>query len=109
MTVEQFYNNDINVFYAYEKAYITRIHQEAYIHSLYQYDAFAVALSNALRGKNDKVIEFHKEPVYSPYSKKNMESRQANSEQGSKDLKEKIKQKESFWKTMFHRRKDGVK
>ena len=107
MTPEQFYNSTPDVFYAYEKAYITRIHQEAYINGLYQYDAFSIALSNAFRGKGQKAIEYHKEPVYSPYSKKNIEDRQMSTEEGSKMIKEKIRKKNSFWKTMFHKRKDG--
>lgn len=106
MTPEQFYSNSIDTYYAYEKAYITKIHQEAYIKALYEYDALSIALSNAFRGKGQKIIEYYKEPVYSPYSKQNIDAKKMNTKEGINEFKNKLKKKESFWKTLVHRRKD---
>lgn len=70
MTPHQFWDEDPDLLFAYQQAYINKIHKQAHINGLYNNLAFSIALSNAFREKNTKVIEFPKEDVFNPFTQK---------------------------------------
>lgn len=67
MTPHQFWDEDIDLFYAYEKAYINRIHRMSFLQGRYVFDAITMATNNAFKGKNEKATDYYKEDVYNPY------------------------------------------
>lgn len=68
MTPDQFWNSEPYIFFAYEKAYITRLHNESHIRGLYIYNAFSIVMAKAF-SKNSSSAEYPKEPIFSPYTK----------------------------------------
>lgn len=67
MTPHQFWDEDIDLFYAYEKAYIDRIHRMSFLQGRYIFDAITIATNNVFKGKNEKASEYHSEDVYNPF------------------------------------------
>lgn len=101
MTPHQFWEEDQDLFYAYQKAYINRIHNENFVNGRYFYDALTIVLSNAFKGKNDPPTDYYSEDVYNPFkSIKNGKKSYINTLDCSKSntslyhLKEKFKRKE---------------
>ena len=70
MTSNDFWNEDCDLFYAYQKAYINKLHTNAHIQGLYNNLAFSIALGNVFKKKGEKPIEYPKEQVFSPFNKK---------------------------------------
>ena len=68
MSIDEFWNGDIDLFYAYEKAYINRLHKQSHIQALYQKLAIEFAMSNAFKKKEDKYIEYPNEDIYNPFN-----------------------------------------
>lgn len=68
MSVDDFWNGDIDLFYAYEKAYINKLHKQAHIQSLYGKLAFELAMSNAFKKKEDKYIDYPNKDIYNPFN-----------------------------------------
>lgn len=67
MTPHQFWEEDKDLFYVYQKAYTDKIHEEAFLNGRYVYDAISMVISNCFKGKNDKPIEYYNEDVYNPF------------------------------------------
>ena len=67
MSVNEFWESEINIYYSYERAYINRLHREKHIQGLYNNLAFSVTLSNAFRKKGAKEIQYPKEDIYNPF------------------------------------------
>ena len=59
MPMHEFWHGDIDLIYAYEKAYYNHLYQSAYIHGAYNNSAFTIAYGNAW-SKNKK-IDYGKE------------------------------------------------
>lgn len=109
MTPKEFWENDIDTFYAYEKAYITRLHQESHIQGLYVHCALETALSNAFAKNGAKRVEYPKEPIYSPYNEKYLHKKEIQSMDG-KQRDEVHRKKMSFWNRLFsdkNKKKEG--
>lgn len=68
MTPHEFWNEDCDLFYAYQKAYINKLHANAYVQGLYNELAHAIALANSFKKKEDKLIEYPKEQVFNPFN-----------------------------------------
>lgn len=70
MSPHQFWEEDIDLFYAYQKAYVNRVHNQAHLIGLYNELAFSVTMANAFRNKNSDVVPYPKEDVYNPLKTK---------------------------------------
>ena len=68
MSIDEFWNGDIDLFQAYQKAYINRLHKQSHIQGLYTKLALELAMSNAFKGKNDKYVNFPNEDIYNPFN-----------------------------------------
>lgn len=66
MSPHQFWEEDIDLFYAYQKAYVNRVHNQAHLIGLYNELAYSVTMANAFRQKNSDVVSYPKEDVYNP-------------------------------------------
>lgn len=107
MTPEQFYNNNIDLFYAYEKAYITKIHNESHIQGMYIHTALEIALANSLgRSKGQKAYEYPKTAVYSPYDENYLKKKEILN-MDSKEKNNYINKKKNYWSTLFQKKKEG--
>ena len=71
MTPQQFWEDDPDLIYAYQKEYINDLHKKAHANSLYNYLALSTSLANAFKDKNAKTIEFPKEDVFNPFTHAN--------------------------------------
>jgi hypothetical protein len=75
MTPQQFWDEDSDLFFAYQKAYYNKVHKQAHINALYNNLAFSTTLSNAFREKGSKAIDFPKEDIFNPFTQeKKMEA-----------------------------------
>lgn len=74
MTEHQFWYGECCLLQIYEKAYINRIHNEAYVQGAYFNLALSVAMSNAFRKQGTKAVEYPNEDVFNPF-KANKESK----------------------------------
>lgn len=70
MTPQQFWDEDSDLFFAYQKAYVNKAHKKAHIEGLYEHLALTVSLSNAFREKGTKAIEYPKEDVFNPFNQR---------------------------------------
>lgn len=61
MTPKQFWEEDIELFYCYQNAYLNRIHTQCHTQGLYNSIALGVVLGNMLKKKGTKDIEYPKE------------------------------------------------
>lgn len=104
MTPKEFWENDIDTFYAYEKAYITKLHNESHIQGLYTNLALETALSNAFAKNSSKKVEYPKEPVFSPYNEKYLKQKEIQSMDG-KQRDGVHRKKMSFWNRLFNKDK----
>lgn len=84
MTPNEFWENDINLFYAYQKSYINRTYKKAHIQGAYNNIAFGIVLANAFKDKNSKNIDYPKEDVLNPFNKENKEIANSNTNAISK-------------------------
>lgn len=70
MTPKQFWEEDMDLFYAYQKAYVNRVHKQSHIQGLYANLAFQTTLSNVLAKKGDKAINYPNIDIYNPFNEK---------------------------------------
>lgn len=70
MTPHEFWEEDCELFYAYQKAYINKSHTQAYLQGLYNELAYSIAIANSFRKRTDKPIEYPKEQVFNPFNQK---------------------------------------
>ena len=68
MTTDEFWNGNPDLLYAYQKAYINRVHKQSHIQGLYINLAMNVSLSNAFRSKGQEAVEYPKEDVFNPFN-----------------------------------------
>ena len=59
MSIHDFWHEDMDLIYAYEKAYYNDMYQRAYIYGAYNEIAYSIAYSNAW--KNGRHVEYCKE------------------------------------------------
>lgn len=59
MSLYDFWHGDIDLIFAYEKAYYNHLYQSAYIHGAYNSSAFYIAYGNVW--SKDKKVEYAKE------------------------------------------------
>ena len=96
MTPEQFWNDDGTLYYAYEKAYVTKLHTESHIQGMYNYLALETIFSNAFAKKGSKKVEYPTEAVFSPYNEKYLKNKQIK-EMTEKEKDQIYRKKMSFW------------
>lgn len=75
MTKEEFWYEDCDLFYAYQKAYINKVHKKAHIEGLYNFTAFTYALANSFKEKGEKALQFPTEDIYNPFYQKESTSK----------------------------------
>lgn len=69
MTINEFWDNDIEYYYCYENAYLNKIHNIGHTQGLYNFEALSIALSNMfVKSKND-IKPYLKDNYYSLYLK----------------------------------------
>lgn len=73
MNEEQFWDGRCDLIYVYEKAYINRIHTEAYLQGAYVEIALSTTMANMFRKKGAKPIAYPSEAILNPFNKKNVE------------------------------------
>lgn len=61
MTIKQFWEEDIEIFYCYQYAYLRKLHNTCHTQGLYNYMALGVALGNVLKKKGTKDLDYPKE------------------------------------------------
>lgn len=71
MTPHQFWDEDSDLLFAYQEAYINRTHKQSHITGLYVNLALMTTFSNMLKNKNAKQKEYPKEDVFNPFNAKN--------------------------------------
>lgn len=103
MSIYEFWNEDIDLFYAYQKAYINKMHKQAYIQGAYVNLAFSICLSNAFKPKNSKEIPYPKEDVFNPFKQEKTTSK--NSVLANIDTTENNKELYQIKKKIEERRK----
>ncbi len=67
MTLDEFWNEDCDLLYAYQKAYINKLHTNAHIQGLYNELSYRIAIANSFKKKDDKPVEYPKEQVFNPF------------------------------------------
>ena len=72
MSVSEFWYGNINMFSIYSKAYINRLHKQAFVNGIYNDEALRTELNNMFidTSKGQKQIFYPKEDIYNPFSKK---------------------------------------
>lgn len=96
MTPNQFWDDDGTLFYAYEKAYITKIHTESHIQGMYNYLALETIFSNAFAKKGSKKIEYPDKAIFSPYDENYLKKKNIK-EMTEKEKDQVYRKKMSFW------------
>lgn len=88
MTPNEFWNDEIQLFYVYQKAYINRLHRETHLQGLYNELAFSVVISKAFSKKENNKITYPKEDVYNPFKqeKKKVEQKQQTQQMSMNDM-----------------------
>lgn len=69
LSVKDFWDCEIDVFYCYENAYLSKLHNQTHLQGYYNYVALTIVLSNILRNKNDKELKYPEENYYIQYLK----------------------------------------
>lgn len=70
-SVDEFWNGNPNLLFAYYKAYVNRIHKHSHIQGMYNFIAFSYSMANAFKKKTDKPVEYPKEDIFNPFNEKN--------------------------------------
>lgn len=88
MTPNEFWNDDIQLIYIYQKAYINRLHRETHLQGLYNELAFSVVIGKAFSKKENNKITYPKEDVYNPFKqeKKKVEQKQQTQQMSMNDM-----------------------
>lgn len=68
MTLKEFWEEDCDLIYAYQKAYFNRLHNTSHLNGLYNLEAFKIVLNNAFVGDKNKFIDYPKEAIYNPFN-----------------------------------------
>lgn len=71
MKSNEFWNNDIQEYYAYEEAYIERLHEQTHLQGLYNHIALECVVSEILSKPQD-VIRYPKENEYQTRNKQSI-------------------------------------
>lgn len=69
MTPHQFWDEDADLFYAYQQAYINKLHKQAHVQATYNSLATYLGIANAFREKGAEYIQYPKEEVFNPFAK----------------------------------------
>lgn len=67
MSIDEFWNGDIELFYAYQKAYINKLHKQSHIQGLYISLALNITYSNMFKKNSQQSTEYPKYDVYNPF------------------------------------------
>ena len=71
MTPKQFWEDEIELFYVYQKAYINRVHKQAHITGLYINMALNTTFANMFKKKDAQALEYPKDDVFNPFNENN--------------------------------------
>lgn len=74
MPLDEFWNGEYDLFFAYQKAYINKVHRQCHIQGLYNQMALMSVMGNMFKKKDAKPIEYPKEDVFNPFKSSNIES-----------------------------------
>ena len=58
MTRNDFWNNDIQEYFAYEEAYVEKAHEQSHIQGLYNYIALETVCANLFKKKGEKTSNY---------------------------------------------------
>ena len=61
MTPKQFWEEDIEIYYCYQYAYLNKLHTSCHTQGLYNYLALSVVIGNAFRKTSTKPLEYPKD------------------------------------------------
>ena len=67
MSLDDFWNGDFDLLFAYEKAYINKLHKQAHLQGLYINLALSVSLSNMFKKNSQRPVEYPKEDIFNPF------------------------------------------
>lgn len=65
MTPNQFWEEDIELFFCYRNAYIKRLHNQCHIQGLYNYVAYSTVIANMFKKDNSDKINYPKKDLLS--------------------------------------------
>ena len=74
MSLHEFWNEDCDLLFAYQKAYINKVHRQSHIQGMYNNLAFSVVAGNMFRKKDTKPLEYPVNDVFNPFSNANVNS-----------------------------------
>lgn len=77
MTFEQFWHDNPKLLNVYQKAYYSRLHEEAHLYGYYNYIAVTTAVANAFRKKGQPAEKYIDKPNIDKVFKKPKNEKQA--------------------------------
>lgn len=99
MSIYDFWHGDIDLIYAYEKAYYNHLYQNAYVQGMYVNSAFSIAYSNIWN--KGKKLEYGKEvemiDMISKLNEKQVEQNAVYKRQKAQYLNEKYQKQNFNW------------
>lgn len=90
MTPEQFWEDDIEVFYCYQNAYLKKIHRISHLQGLYTNMAINISLANVLKKKSSNNIEYPKEDMFTQSINKVINEINDNNNNDNNKIKSKV-------------------
>lgn len=80
MTPKEFWHSDINDYYAYEIAYVEKLHETTHLQGYYNYIALQTIFSNMFRKDGEKVEHYPKQNLYIEFENNNGNSNEIKQE-----------------------------
>lgn len=74
MSLDDFWNGDCDLLFAYQKAYINKVHKQSHIQGIYNSLAFSTVIGNMFKKKDAKPIEYPQYDVFNPFSDANIDN-----------------------------------
>lgn len=83
MSFQEFWHSEIEVYYAYELAYIEKLHETNHLQGYYNYLALQTIFSNMFKKSGEKEEEYPKENLYILYQKERENKTNENNKNSS--------------------------
>lgn len=78
MSLKEFWEEDCDLLFAYQKAYINKIHKQSHIQGMYNNLAFATIISNMFKDKNKDAMQYPQYDVFNPFSNAEQQIKEKN-------------------------------
>lgn len=78
MSLQEFWEEDCDLLFAYQKAYINKIHKQSHIQGMYNNLAFGNIVANMFKGKNQESVSYPQYDVFNPFSNAEQQIKETN-------------------------------